>query len=160
AAGRHDEALHAGRGRGGAGVGGGVPGVCPGVLPPGEHPARDCHLVLEGGPVRCPTCEYPLWNLTARQCPECGRPFLPSEFRFVANGRGFCDPHSRRNYTAAGPAGGLAPPELDCVKGGRHIHMDQMVLQPTEGEKEEQTEWDTLPWTARAKIGSVRGWFA
>ena len=20
----------------------------------------------------CRTCQYPLWNLTARQCPECG----------------------------------------------------------------------------------------
>ena len=30
--------------------------------------------------MRCKTCDYPLWNLTTRVCPECGTPFLPSQF--------------------------------------------------------------------------------
>lgn len=28
-------------------------------------------------PMRCKRCDYPLWNLRDRKCPECGKPFAP-----------------------------------------------------------------------------------
>ena len=83
--------------------------------------------------MRCQGCDYPLWNLTARQCPECGRPFRPSEFRFVANSVRFCCPHCGQDYYGTGPVGHLVPVEFDCVRCHRRVHMDQMVLLPTEG---------------------------
>jgi hypothetical protein len=110
--------------------------------------------------MRCPGCDYPLWNLTARLCPECGRPFKPSDFDFIANSVRFCCPHCNQAYYGTGPRGHLEPVEFDCATCHRHIHMDEMVLLPTEGVKEEQTEVDTIPWLVRAKIGRVRAFLS
>ena len=33
----------------------------------------------------CKSCNYPLWNINTRQCPECGAPFKPSDFQFALN---------------------------------------------------------------------------
>ncbi len=110
--------------------------------------------------MRCPGCEYPLWNLTARLCPECGRPFAPSDFDFITNSVRFCCPHCNQDYYGTGPRGHLEPIEFDCAKCRNHIHMDQMVLLPTEGVKEEQTEVDFVPWLNRPKVGFLRGLFA
>src|SRR4051812_7864561 len=101
--------------------------------------------------MRCPGCDYPLWNLPTRQCPECGRPFLPSEFDFVANSVRFCCPHCPQEYYGPGPRGPLVPDRFACVRCGHHIGMDQMTLLPTAGVAEEQTRTDTVPWLERRK---------
>jgi hypothetical protein len=38
--------------------------------------------------------------------------------------------------------------------------MDEMVLLPTAGVEEEQTQVDQMPWLLRARIGFLRGWLA
>ncbi len=109
--------------------------------------------------MRCKACDYPLWNLAARVCPECGGPFVPSDFDFIINSVRFCCPHCSQDYYGTGPRGHLEPAEFDCAKCHRHIHMDLMVLLPTAGVQEEQTETDKVPWLQRAKIGRFKALF-
>lgn len=109
--------------------------------------------------MRCQGCDYPLWNLTARVCPECGRPFTPSQFEFVPNSVRFCCPHCNQDYYGTGPRGHLIPAEFDCVRCHQHITMDQMVLLPTEGVHEEQTRTDSMPWLERRQIGRIKAWY-
>lgn len=110
--------------------------------------------------MRCRTCDYRLWNLRSRRCPECGTPFLPSEFEFTINSVQFCCPHCNQSYYGTGERGHLTPRTFDCVSCGRHIDMDEMVLLPTEGIREEQTETDHMPWLERRQRGRVKAWLS
>jgi hypothetical protein len=110
--------------------------------------------------MNCRTCNYVLWNLKARQCPECGTPFRPSEFEFVPNSVRFCCPHCDQPYYGTTYKGHLSPAEFDCVNCGAHIHMDAMVLRPTEGVSDEQTQAERLPWTERRRRSTIGAWFS
>lgn len=110
--------------------------------------------------MRCKSCEYPLWQIRDRRCPECGTPFKPSDFDFVLNSVRFCCPHCDQAYYGTGLRGHLVPSEFDCVACHRRISMDEMVLLPTEGVREEQTKVDVNPWLDRKQKGFMAGWFA
>lgn len=110
--------------------------------------------------MRCETCGYRLWNLPSRTCPECGTEFLPSRYEFVANSVRFCCPHCGEGYYGTGPKGHLVPASFDCASCGRHVHMDEMVLLPTAGVEEEQTQVDRMPWLQRKRSGFFRAWFS
>ncbi|MDM8006614.1 MAG: hypothetical protein QUV05_10780 [Phycisphaerae bacterium] len=110
--------------------------------------------------MRCRTCDYRLWNLFTRRCPECGTPFKPSDYEFTTNSVQFRCPHCGQSYYGTGERGHLVPAEFDCIGCGRHIHMDEMVLFPTEGVEEKQTKIETVPWIERAERGRVRAWLS
>jgi hypothetical protein len=110
--------------------------------------------------MRCKTCDYPLWNLKARQCPECGTTFAPSEFEFVLNSVRFCCPHCDQAYYGTGEKGHLVPDEFNCVKCGARLGMDDMVLRPAQGVQEEQTKVERMPWLERSDRGMIKAWFA
>lgn len=99
--------------------------------------------------MRCKTCNYPLWQIRARVCPECGSPFRPSEFQFVVNSVRFRCPHCEQDYYGTGPDGHLEPSEFDCIGCGRRIGLDEMVLLPTEGVHEVRTLPGRNPWVER-----------
>src|SRR5574341_95612 len=107
----------------------------------------------------CKQCGYRLWNLRSRICPECGTAFRPSEFEFVGNAVQFCCPHCGQDYYGTGASGHLVPIEFDCVKCGRHIHMDEMVVLPTSGVEEEQTKVEHMPWLDPSR-GWVKAWLS
>ena len=109
--------------------------------------------------MRCRECDYPLWNLATRQCPECGRAFKPSDEEFAPNQVRFCCPHCDIAYFGTTRRGHLEPAEFDCVKCGEHVHMDEMVLRPAEGVDEAATQPASVPWIDR-RNGIVRAWFA
>jgi hypothetical protein len=109
--------------------------------------------------MRCKTCDYPLWNLPARKCPECGTSFAPSDFHFRPNAVQFCCPHCDQPYYGTGEHGHLVPSEFNCVTCGQRIAMDQCVLRPAEGVKEEQAQIDIMPWLERSRRGWFRGWW-
>jgi len=109
--------------------------------------------------MQCKTCEYPLWNLKARQCPECGSAFLPSQFEFTINSVRFCCPHCNQGYYGTGMSGHLSPSTFECVKCQQVISMDEMVLLPAEGVKEHQTRVELAPWLERKREGRIRSWF-
>jgi len=109
--------------------------------------------------MRCTNCDYPLWNLPARQCPECGDAFSPSDFEFKPGHVRFCCPDCRQTYYGTGLRGHLEPIEFDCVNCGRHLHMDGMVLLPAEGVKDIDTRLDPMPWLERKERGLAHAWF-
>lgn len=105
--------------------------------------------------MRCKSCEYPLWQIKARQCPECGTPFVPSAFEFTLNSVQFCCQHCGQDYYGTGANGHLVPRSFACVRCARNIDMDEMVLLPTTGVTEKQTEVTVVPWVQRRG----RNWF-
>ena len=110
--------------------------------------------------MRCLTCNYRLWNLPSRQCPECGTEFLPSRYEFAPNAVEFCCPHCEQPYYGTGSKGHLTPSAFDCAKCGRAIGMDEMVLRPAAGVEEEKTGVERLPWLERDRRGFFRAWLA
>jgi hypothetical protein len=99
--------------------------------------------------MKCPQCEYELWNLKAGPCPECGRRFKPSEFDFLANAVRFCCPHCEQAYYGTSETGQLEPNAFDCVSCGRHITTDEMLLRPAEALGSRAATRATNPWLDR-----------
>lgn len=110
--------------------------------------------------MRCKNCDYPLWQIRDRRCPECGTGFRPSEFEFVLNSVRFCCPHCNQAYYGTGPRGHLMPSTFACVSCNQTVSMDDMVLLPTEGVREEQTNVEVNPWLRRQQLGLVRSWLS
>lgn len=108
--------------------------------------------------MRCKTCDYTLWNLKARQCPECGTPFVPSQFDFVLNSVQFCCPHCDQAYYGTTERGHLVPYSFTCVTCHQQINMDMMVLRPATGVREEQTQINRMPWLEREQRGLIKAW--
>ncbi len=108
--------------------------------------------------MRCKNCDYRLWNLRSRQCPECGRAFLPSEYDLRPNAVRFCCPHCSTAYYGTSAQGHLEPRRFACVTCGNVVDMDEMVLQPAEGVEEDTTGIAPLAWFDRKKIGTFRAW--
>ena len=109
--------------------------------------------------MRCRNCDYPLWNLPARACPECGDPFAPSEFEFKPGAVKYCCPDCQQEYYGTSRKGHLRPSSFECVQCKRQLEMDEMVLLPAEGWDERVVVSHSAPWT-RQDIGHVRRWFA
>ncbi|MHC4108057.1 MAG: hypothetical protein ACYSTY_08235, partial [Planctomycetota bacterium] len=109
--------------------------------------------------MRCRGCDYPLWNLKARACPECGSPFRPGDYEFVPQSVRFCCPHCDHPYFGTDAAGHVEPRAFQCLRCGRPVTIDEMVLRPGLGVAEELTSPDTMPWLDRRRRGRVRAWF-
>jgi hypothetical protein len=109
--------------------------------------------------MRCRTCEYPLWNLPARQCPECGSPFKPSDFDFTRQKVRFCCPLCDQQYFGTDERGHLVPPAFTCVACAAPIAMDDMIVRPLEGVRDEDAARRLVPWIERRKHGLFAAWF-
>lgn len=108
--------------------------------------------------MRCQNCDYLLWTVKARECPECGTPFRPSEFEFPPNAVRFECPHCGTGYYGTSEKGHLVPPAFECIGCHRPVTMDEMILVPGEGRnidselllpniwtsREQQVEWRFL----------------
>ena len=108
--------------------------------------------------MRCRECDYALWNLKTRQCPECGSQFAPDEFDFRPNSVRFCCPHCDQAYYGTDARGHLEPSAFACVTCGRHLSMDDMVLLPAEGLEEPQTQAAVNRWLERHRTGRFKSW--
>ncbi len=109
--------------------------------------------------MRCRQCDYQLWNLPPGPCPECGEPFLPSDFTLRRGAVQFLCPHCKQAYYGSDPKGHLDPRAFDCVSCGKHIGMDWMTLRPAEGVDPDSVVLDRQPWIDRKQIGFWRGWW-
>lgn len=110
--------------------------------------------------MRCKGCDYPLWDIAARACPECGLPFRPSEYEFAANGVRFCCQHCGQAYYGTSASGHLVPPRFHCVSCARMIDMDEMLVLPREGVPETLSMPDRMPWLERSRLGFWRALFS
>ncbi|MDX2117513.1 MAG: Yip1 family protein [Planctomycetota bacterium] len=97
--------------------------------------------------MRCRACNYPLFGIRERTCPECGTGFAPSQFDFHQSAVKFCCPHCGQDYYGMDERGHLVPRAFACVQCAAPIEMDQMVIEPTAGVKDEQTLRELMPWT-------------
>ncbi len=109
--------------------------------------------------MRCKICDYRLWNLKGRQCPECGTTFYPSDYEFKINTVRFCCPHCDQSYYGTDARGHLVPRQFNCVHCGQSIDMDEMVLRPADNIDEEYTAVEQNPWLNRRKKGAFKSWF-
>lgn len=110
--------------------------------------------------MHCADCDYELWNVRNRACPECGKPFLPSEFTFYPNAVEFRCPHCAQPYFGTSRRGHLEPPMFNCVGCGRPVTMDEMILAPAEGVDPEKTgPTRGNPWLQRDRLGLRRAWW-
>ncbi len=110
--------------------------------------------------MECTECGYPLWNLRARECPECGQSFLPSEYRFVKNSVQFCCLNCDQPYYGTDEEGHLEPQRFNCVKCDETVEMNACVLRPTAGVRDEQTRVFEMAWLERKQSGKpVRAFF-
>ena len=110
--------------------------------------------------MRCRTCDYTLFDIRERTCPECGSPFKPSEFDFNQSAVRFCCPHCDQDYYGMDERGHLVPRAFDCVKCKQHITMDEMIVQPTAGIAEESTQQDPLPWNDKRRRWAFTRFFS
>ncbi len=110
--------------------------------------------------MRCRTCEYSLWGIRERLCPECGSAFAPSEYEFRLRAVAFECSSCGQDYYGTGPRGALVPAAFACVRCGERCAMDEMVLRPATGLDEKNTDMSRLrnPWEHRREIGRVRAW--
>lgn len=109
--------------------------------------------------MRCKICDYQLWTIRSRVCPECGSGFAPSDYDFNLNAVRFCCPHCEQQYFGTAANGHLDPIEFECVRCRRLVHMDEMVLLPREGIAERLTESAKVPWTDLSRRWFVTRWF-
>lgn len=103
--------------------------------------------------MRCKGCDYPLWDIAARACPECGLPFRPSEYEFAVNSVRFCCHHCGQAYYGTGERGHLVPSRFNCISCARMIDMDEMLVLPRDGVPESISLPERMPWLERHRIG-------
>ncbi|QYK48540.1 MAG: hypothetical protein KF838_01485 [Phycisphaeraceae bacterium] len=106
----------------------------------------------------CKVCNYALWNLKDRTCPECGTGFAPSQFRFTPNSIRFLCPHCAQQYYGTSRVGHLVPDDFTCVSCQHQIRMDEMILVPAAGIDERKTRARGNPWIERAGRPTIRDW--
>ncbi|MFO0875584.1 MAG: hypothetical protein U0575_16690 [Phycisphaerales bacterium] len=108
--------------------------------------------------MKCTSCGYALWNLPARTCPECGSAFKPSDFSFAPASVRFCCPHCDQQYFGTDAAGQLVPRAFKCVRCGRPVDIDQMILRPIAGVDAGTLTPDDMPWLERRNRTIGRAW--
>lgn len=106
--------------------------------------------------MRCKGCDYPLWDIAARACPECGLAFRPSDYEFAVNSVRFCCQHCGQAYYGTADRGHLSPSRFHCVSCARLIDMDEMLVLPRDGVPETISLPDRMPWLERHRIGFWR----
>lgn len=105
--------------------------------------------------MRCRGCGYSLWNVPGRTCPECGLPFLPSDFIFEPNAVEFCCPGCGQQYYGIDQQGLIVPREFDCVRCGARCNLETMILRAAPGTVSELAEQEFIPWE-RGRGGRIR----
>lgn len=110
--------------------------------------------------MKCKACNYALWNLPDRRCPECGKDFFPSQFDFVPRSVRFLCPFCKQQYFGTDEHGHLVPRTFTCVSCSNRINMDEMILLPAEGVDERLTVRELNPWLDRHQRGVLNRWFA
>ena len=107
--------------------------------------------------MRCRTCDYPLWNLPGRSCPECGTAFSPKDYDFVPGAVQFLCPHCKQSYFGTTATGQLDPSHFACVECKEVIDVEDMALLPADGIEESSALRAEAPW-CRSGIGLFKRW--
>ncbi|MBI1191400.1 MAG: hypothetical protein GC200_12060 [Tepidisphaera sp.] len=106
--------------------------------------------------MKCLSCQYPLWGIAARICPECGTHFAPSGFRFPPWAVKFCCPHCDLAYYGTDADGLLKPREFECVGCSKPITLDKMIVRPRREGFSVKMPLNVNPWEDRRHLGRRR----
>lgn len=106
--------------------------------------------------MRCPSCDYALWNLVPGPCPECGRAFRSDEFEFEPGTVAFLCTACGQQYFGTDAKGLLVPREFACTTCGAACSCGQMAVAPTD-RIDPLAERSPLPWLDRAPRADGRG---
>lgn len=109
--------------------------------------------------MRCKSCDYSLWNMRERVCPECGSPFKPSDFDFPVSAVKFCCPHCAQAYYGTGAHGHLEPASFACVGCSRLVTMDEMIVLPGDHVPPSASEVATNVWEQPGERSLVDRWW-
>lgn len=116
---------------------------------------RVARVVMGARRVRCPACEYPLWNLVPGPCPECGRRFRSDEFEFDPGSVAFLCGKCGQEYFGTDAKGLLVPREFACVRCGAACVCGEMAVAPTD-RIDPLAARNLLPWLDLAADESGR----
>ncbi len=78
--------------------------------------------------MRCLKCDYSLFDIRERICPECGEPFALSSHVFDHCGVRFCCPHCDQQYYGTDLNGHLVPREFQCCRCRNRVSMHEMIV--------------------------------
>lgn len=107
--------------------------------------------------MQCTACQYFLWNIRDRRCPECGTGFRVSDHTFRPGSVQFRCLHCDQSYYGTdAESGHLVPRTFDCVRCEARIDMDEMVVLPACG-VDERDATERHPWFERRQ-GLVMSW--
>jgi hypothetical protein len=107
--------------------------------------------------MRCQNCHYLLFNLTRTDCPECGRPFAVTDYRFEPGAVEFLCPHCGQAYQGNDERGLPYPRTFTCVTCDRAVDARQMTVRPVAPDAQGRVG---SPWDDRRHIGLWRAWWA
>jgi hypothetical protein len=99
--------------------------------------------------MRCPACEYALWNLLPGPCPECGRAFRSDEFEFEPGSVAFLCGACGQEYFGTDSKGLLVPRTFACVACGAACDCGAMAVAPTD-RIDPLADRGLLPWIDRS----------
>ena len=108
--------------------------------------------------MRCQNCDYRLWNIKGRHCPECSNTFTPSDYHFKPDAVEFCCPHCMHVYLGTPPHGHPDPADFNCTNCNQHIHMNDMLLRPVDPREEAFIVSLPNPWTLTTKSNRLANW--
>lgn len=109
--------------------------------------------------MRCRQCNYPLWNLSSPQCPECGTGFDLRSYTFAPGTVAFGCPHCGALHGGTGPQ--YLPATTDtatcqsCAQPMSVMHMRVVPL----SDQTEAIVANQIPWEVRAGSGVWRAWW-
>lgn len=108
--------------------------------------------------MKCPHCDYLLFNLSRPVCPECGRSFDVSRYRFEAGAVSFNCPHCDQDYYGNDAQGLPSPRSFVCVKCDKTVSLGEMRVVPVHADAM-GVRIDASPWDERAHNGLARSWW-
>ncbi len=109
--------------------------------------------------MRCRNCSYELWNMVPGACPECGKHWAFTDYRFRPGRAQFLCSHCQHSYAGSAPQGLPAPQEFSCVECGNAVTLAGMRALPAPGSDGFDAMDDDFPWVERGRIGRFRAYF-
>jgi hypothetical protein len=107
--------------------------------------------------MNCQGCGYSLFNLARENCPECGRPFEVTDYRFDPGAVEFLCPDCNQPYPVIDEKGLPRGGEFACLSCGTALRVARMVVRPLTPSAAGRLRGS--PWHQTEELGFWRGWW-